>query len=68
MPGHGAGFATPRKTRPWLSTDGGYHKPPPLFTLEFPQSFSPPFTVENIQSTFPVFASSAYTLPYAFPA
>ena len=57
--GNGAGLATPRNTRPWLSTDGGYHSPPPLFCFGLPQSFWPPLTVENIQSTFPVFASSA---------
>ena len=65
--GHGAGFATPRNTRPWLSTEGGYQRPPPPFSFGLPQSLSPPWTVENFQTVLPVLASSAYTTPYALP-
>ena len=51
------------KTRPLLSTDGGYQRPPPLFTSGWPKSLAPPLMVLNFQIVFPVAASRDQTMP-----
>jgi hypothetical protein len=57
VPGHGAGFATARNTRPEESTDGGYQRPPPEFSFGWPQSLAPSEIVLNFHFVFPVCAS-----------
>ena len=55
------------KTRPWLSTEGGYHRPPPLLTFGLPNSLAPSETVLNVHFVLPVAASSAQTMPSPLP-
>jgi hypothetical protein len=57
--GHGDGFATPTKTRPLLSTAGGYQRPPPPLTFGCPQILSPSLIVLNDHLVAPVVAFSA---------
>ena len=55
------------KTRPLLSTAGGYQRPPPLLTFGLPQSLAPSETVLNFHFGLPVAASSAQTMPSPSP-
>ncbi len=67
MPYSGAGLATEMKTRPWLSTAGGYQRPPPLLIFGLPHSLAPSETVLNLHFGCPVAASSAQTMPSPLP-
>ena len=62
-PGVGRRVGDEMKTRPLLSTDGGYQRPPPLLIFGLPKSLAPSVMVLNFQIVLPVAASSAQTMP-----